>query len=82
MKVVILAGGLGTRLAEENEVKPKPMAKSGRPLVWHICSTMLIMVSSIPIALGYRGELISVLSGLLRLSGSMTLIWVGKSRIR
>jgi glucose-1-phosphate cytidylyltransferase len=37
MKVVILAGGLGSRLAEETEVKPKPMvAIGGRPILWHI----------------------------------------------
>ena len=37
MKVVILAGGLGTRLAEETEVVPKPMVDiGGRPILWHI----------------------------------------------
>ena len=37
MNVVILAGGLGTRLAEENEVRPKPMVEiGGQPLLWHI----------------------------------------------
>src|SRR3954469_18242000 len=37
MKTVLLAGGLGTRLAEEPEVRPKPMVEiGGRPLLWHI----------------------------------------------
>ena len=37
MKVGILAGGHGTRLAEETEIKPKPMVEiGGRPILWHI----------------------------------------------
>ena len=37
MKVVILAGGIGSRLSEETEVRPKPMVEIGhRPILWHI----------------------------------------------
>ena len=37
MKVVVLAGGLGTRLSEETELKPKPMIEvGGKPILWHI----------------------------------------------
>ena len=58
--VVILAGGLGTRLREETDVKPKPMVDvGGRPMMWHI---MKIYASygfkEFVICLGYKGELI------------------------
>ena len=37
MKVLILAGGYGTRLSEETAIKPKPMVEiGGRPIIWHI----------------------------------------------
>lgn len=37
MKVVIFAGGLGTRIAEETDVRPKPMVEiGGKPILWHI----------------------------------------------
>ena len=40
MKAVILAGGLGTRLAEETSVRPKPMVEiGGKPVLWHILKT-------------------------------------------
>jgi glucose-1-phosphate cytidylyltransferase len=40
MKVVILAGGLGSRLSEETEIRPKPMVEiGGRPILWHIMKT-------------------------------------------
>ena len=36
MKAVILAGGLGTRITEESQYKPKPMVLIGKPIIWHI----------------------------------------------
>jgi glucose-1-phosphate cytidylyltransferase len=60
MKVILLAGGLGTRLAEETAVRPKPMVEiGGRPMLWHLmqlyashgCKEFLV-------ACGYRGEMI------------------------
>ena len=40
MKAVILAGGLGTRISEETNLKPKPMIEiGGKPILWHIMKT-------------------------------------------
>lgn len=60
MKVVILAGGLGTRLAEETEVKPKPMVEIGsRPILWHIMKHYAHYgFKEFYVALGYRGDVI------------------------
>jgi glucose-1-phosphate cytidylyltransferase len=60
MNVVILAGGLGTRLAEETEIKPKPMVEVGsRPLLWHILKHYAHHgFLDFFVALGYRGDVI------------------------
>jgi glucose-1-phosphate cytidylyltransferase len=60
MKVAILAGGIGSRLAEETETKPKPMVEiGGRPILWHIMKLYAHQgFDDFVIALGYRGELI------------------------
>jgi glucose-1-phosphate cytidylyltransferase len=60
MKVVILAGGLGTRLAEETQVKPKPMAEVGdRPILWHIMKIYSHYgFNEFVVCLGYKGYMI------------------------
>ena len=60
MKVGILAGGLGTRLAEETEIRPKPMVEIGnKPLLWHILKIYAHYgFKDFVIALGYKGEMI------------------------
>jgi glucose-1-phosphate cytidylyltransferase len=60
MKTVILAGGLGTRLAEETEIKPKPLVEVGeRPILWHIMKHYAKYgFKEFVIALGYKGDLI------------------------
>ena len=57
---LILAGGLGTRLREETEFKPKPMVEiGGKPIVWHIMKNLSVQgLSEFTIATGYKGELI------------------------
>ncbi|MFC1488307.1 glucose-1-phosphate cytidylyltransferase [Thermodesulfobacteriota bacterium] len=60
MKVLILAGGMGTRLAEETQVRPKPMVEiGGRPILWHIMKHYSHYgFKEFYIALGYKGEMI------------------------
>lgn len=60
MKVCILAGGLGTRLAEETSVRPKPMVEiGGQPILWHIMKSYAAFgFNEFVIALGYKGEVI------------------------
>jgi glucose-1-phosphate cytidylyltransferase len=60
MKVVILAGGLGTRLQEETTVRPKPMVEiGGRPLVWHIMHLYAHHgLTEFVLALGYKAEMV------------------------
>ena len=60
MKAVILAGGLGTRLAEETHLKPKPMVEiGGRPILWHIMKLYSAHgVNDFVICCGYKGYMI------------------------
>ena len=60
MKVVILAGGFGTRLSEETDIKPKPMVEiGGKPILWHIMKTYSSYgFNEFIILLGYKGYVI------------------------
>jgi glucose-1-phosphate cytidylyltransferase len=60
MKVVILAGGLGTRLAEETALRPKPMVEIGdRPILWHIMKIYAAYgMTDFVVCLGYKGYII------------------------
>ena len=60
MKVLILAGGFGTRLSEETDIRPKPMVEiGGKPILWHIMKTYSHFgVKRFILALGYKGEVI------------------------
>lgn len=58
MQAVILAGGLGTRMREETEFKPKPMVEiGGKPILWHIMKILSAQgIHEFIICLGYRGR--------------------------
>ena len=60
MKAVILAGGQGSRLSEETDIKPKPMVEiGGRPILWHVLKTYSHFgINDFIICLGYKGYLI------------------------
>ena len=60
MKVVILAGGMGTRLSEETVIKPKPMVEIGdKPILWHIMKWYADFgFQEFVICCGYKGHMI------------------------
>jgi glucose-1-phosphate cytidylyltransferase len=76
LKVAILAGGFGTRIGEETEVKPKPMVEiGGHPLLWHIMNHYSHYGhNEFYVALGYRGDYIKrYMSERVSTSGNMTI---------
>ena len=60
MKLIILAGGYGTRLAEETVLKPKPLVKIGnKPIIWHIMKIYSFFgINDFIICLGYKGHIL------------------------
>ncbi|RZK02223.1 MAG: glucose-1-phosphate cytidylyltransferase, partial [Flavobacterium sp.] len=60
MKVVLLAGGLGTRLSEETVLKPKPMVEiGGMPILWHIMKIYSSYgFNDFIVCLGYKGYIV------------------------
>lgn len=60
MKIIILAGGLGTRLAEETHLRPKPMVEiGGKPIIWHLMNVYADSgFNEFIVALGYKGEVV------------------------
>ena len=60
MKAIILAGGLGTRMREETEFRPKPMVEvGGRPVLWHIMKNLAHFgISEFIVATGYKSDMI------------------------
>ena len=60
MKLVLLAGGFGTRFSEETKKKPKPLIRIGpKPIIWHIMKIYSAHgIKDFIICLGYKGEMI------------------------
>ncbi len=60
MKAVLLAGGLGTRMREETEFRPKPMVEvGGKPVLWHIMKIFATFgVTDFVVCTGYKGDVI------------------------
>lgn len=81
MKVIILAGGLGTRLSEETESKPKPMVLiDDKPILWHLMNIFSQQgLDEFVLALGYRGDVIKRwLLDLNELDGDITIDTLNK----
>lgn len=81
MKLVILAGGLGSRLSEETQVKPKPLVEiGGMPIIWHIMKLYSEFgIKEFVICLGYKGHLIKEFFRNYHLYSSNVTVEVGKS---
>ena len=82
MKTIILCGGMGTRLREETEYKPKPMVEiGGKPILWHIMKHYSYYgFNEFILALGYKGDVIrDYFFNYYKKKSSLSLIRVRKS---
>lgn len=82
MKAVILAGGLGSRLSEETQTRPKPMVEiGGKPILWHIMKTYSAHgIHEFIVCLGYKGYMIKEYFANYFLHMSDVTIDIGKNR--
>lgn len=83
-KVIILAGGFGTRMSEETQNKPKPLVEIGdQPILWHLMDTFSRQdFNEFVIALGYKGDSIKAwLRDLQDLDGNITFDFLNRKRV-
>ncbi len=83
MQAVILAGGMGTRIAEESHLRPKPMIEiGGRPIIWHIMKIYSHYgIKDFVICLGYRGYQLKEYFASYRLHSSNVTIQTGEGTV-
>jgi len=83
MKAVILAGGMGTRLSEETDKKPKPMVEIGdKPILWHIMKNYSVHgIHDFIICLGYKGHMIKEYFANYNLHSSDITVDVGRREV-
>ena len=83
MKVVILAGGQGTRIAEESLIKPKPLIEIGsKPIIWHIMKIYSHFgLNDFIICCGYKGYLIKEYFANYSLHTTDVIVDVSKNKI-
>jgi len=84
MKAVLLAGGLGTRIAEESDLRPKPLIElGGRPILWHVMKLYAHHgIRDFVICCGYKGEMIKEYFANYRLHNSDMTVDLGSGEIR